>query len=146
MKATYYGFNPPFISAVQRSINTSTTDSEPNRYSGVLPRQEDMRLVKNDVLQLLLTLRGERVQRPQFGTSLRSTVFEPMTESVLSSLQSDILSAIAEYEPRLINVTVQMTVVPDNLLLKITVTGNMSYAPNEQFLLETSISAPGAAT
>jgi phage baseplate assembly protein W len=144
-KATYFGFNPPFLSAVQSSINTNVSDTEPNRYSGILPRQSDLRLVKNDVLQLLLTLRGERVQRPTFGTSLRSTVFEPMTDKVISDLQSDLLTAISENEPRLINVDIQLTPVPKDLLLKITITGNMSYDPTEQFLLNTSIPAPGVA-
>lgn len=146
MKATYFGFNPPFVSIVQTSINTNPSDAEPNRYRGILPRQVDMRLVKNDVLQLLLTIPGERIQRPTFGTTLRSTVFEPMTDRVISDLRSNILSAINANEPRLINVDVQLKTVPADLLLKIVVTGNMSYAPTEQFLLNTSIPAPGAAT
>ena len=145
-KAIYFGFNPPFLSAVQSSINTSPSDQEPNRYRGILPRQTDMRLVKNDVLQLLLTLPGERVQRPTFGTTLRSTVFEPMTDRVISDLRTNILSAINTNEPRLINVDVQLTTVPQDLLLNITVTGNMSYDPTAQFLLNTAIPAPGAAT
>lgn len=128
--ATYIGYNPPFLGGAQR----------------VLPRQEDMRLVKNDVLQLLFTLPGERVHRPTFGTKLRSTVFEPLTEPVLSDLRSDMIEAINTNEPRLINVDVMMTPVPSQQLLKITVMGRMSYDPTAEFLLETSISAPGAAT
>jgi len=130
MVATYWGWNPPFVGGVQR----------------VLPRQEDMRLVKNDVLQLLFTLRGERVHRPTFGTALRSTVFEPLTESVLDSLRNDILEAIDENEPRLSNVNVLLVGVSNERLLKITVSGRMSYDPTAEFLLETSTQAPGAAT
>ncbi|MCK9558808.1 MAG: GPW/gp25 family protein, partial [Candidatus Cloacimonetes bacterium] len=103
-KATYYGFNPPFLSTIDTISNTNQYNTEPNKYRGILPRQVDMRLVKNDLLQLLLTVPGERVQRPDFGTLLRSTVFEPMTSSVISNLQANILSAIDTYEPRLINV------------------------------------------
>jgi phage baseplate assembly protein W len=130
MTATYYGFNPPFVGGTQK----------------VLPRQEDMRLVKNDVLQLLFTLRGERVHRPTFGTRLRSTVFEPLTQPVLDDLRSDIISAINENEPRLINIDVAMTTISEKQLLKIVVIGRMSYDPTAEFLLETSIPAPGAAT
>jgi hypothetical protein len=143
-KATYFGFNPPFLSVVQTSA--SKPDTDPNRYRGILPRQSDLRLVKNDVLQLLLTLPGERVHRPLFGTTLRSTVFEPMTERVLSDLRSNILSAISQNEPRLIGVDVQLQTVPADLILNVTVTGKMSYNPTEQFLLNTAIPAPGAAT
>ena len=145
-KATYFGFNPPFVNVVQTTANTNPSNSEPNRYRGILPRQTDLRLVKNDVLQLLLTIPGERIHRPTFGTALRSTVFEPMTDRVISDLQSNILAAISANEPRLINVAVQLTPVSQDLLLKIVVTGNMSYDPTEQFLLNTSIPAPGVAT
>jgi phage baseplate assembly protein W len=144
MKATYFGFNPPFLSAVQTSANTNQSNSEPNKYRGILPRQSDLRLVKNDVLQLLLTVPGERVHRPSFGTTLRSTVFEPMTDRVLSDLRSNILDALSD-EPRLIDVDVQLQTVPADLLLNVTITGRMSYSPTEQFLLNTSIPAPGAA-
>ena len=146
MADTYFGFNPPFLSAVETAPNVSPANLEPNRYRGVLPRQTDMRLVKNDVLQLLLTIPGERVHRRQFGTAIRATVFEPLTPSTLSDLQANILAAIAANEPRLINVAVQLQPDPANLLLNITVLGNMSYAPTEQFLLNTSVPAPGAAT
>jgi hypothetical protein len=145
-KETYYGFNPPFLSAVQTTANTNPSNTEPNRYRGILPRQVDMRLIKNDILQLLFTIPGERVHRPTFGTTLRSTVFEPMTDRVMSDLRSNIISAINDNEPRLINVDVQLAAVPADLLLKVTVSGNMSYAPTEQFLLDTSIPAPGVAT
>ena len=128
--AKYWGWNPPFIGGTQR----------------VLPRQEDIRLVKNDVLQLLFTLRGERVHRPTFGTALRSTVFEPLTMPVLDGLRSDILEAISQNEPRLINADALLVAVPSEQLLRITVSGRMSYDPTAEFLLETSIPAPGAAT
>lgn len=146
MAAIYFGFNPPFLSAVQTGVNTSATSPEPNKYGGLMPRQEDIRLVKNDVLQLLLTVPGERVQRPGFGTRLRSTVFEPMTDETLDDLRSSILYAIKQNEPRLINVDVQLTPIPAQLQLNVIVTGNMSYAPTAQFLLNTSIPAPGVAT
>jgi hypothetical protein len=145
-KAIYFGFNPPFLSTIQTAINTNQNDAEPNRYLGILPRQTDMRLVKNDILQLLLTIPGERVQRPTFGTKIRSTVFEPMTSRIISDLQANILQAIKNNEPRLIDVGVQLVTVPDELLLKISITGNMSYDPTVAFLLNTSVPAPGAST
>ena len=144
-KAIYFGFNPPFYTPVESGVNTNLSNPEPNRYLGILPRQSDIRLVKNDILQLLLTLPGERVHRPNFGTTLRSTVFEPMTSRVLSDLRTNIISAINTNEPRLINVDVQLTTIPKDLQLNITVIGNMSYDPTAQFLLNTSVPAPGAA-
>jgi hypothetical protein len=51
----WFGFNPPFIGGQQK----------------VMSRQEDLRLIKNDLLQLLLTVPGERVHRPTFGSPIR---------------------------------------------------------------------------
>jgi hypothetical protein len=69
-----------------------------------------------------------------------------MTDAVLSSLRDDMLSAINNNEPRLINADIQLIPVPNNLLLKIVVTGNMSYDPTTEFLLSTVIPAPGVTT
>tara|TARA_R100000458_G_C8277463_1_gene252964 strand:- start:1058 stop:1480 length:423 start_codon:yes stop_codon:yes gene_type:complete len=50
--------------------------------------------------QLLLTNRGERVMRPDFGTSLRKSVFEPYTASLKIQLREEIKATIRKYEPR----------------------------------------------
>lgn len=82
--ATYFGFNPPFIGGQQN----------------ILSRQEDVQLIKNDILQLLLTSPGDRVNRPTFGTPLRSFVFENNTDADLQLLTQDISEAIVKFEPR----------------------------------------------
>ena len=83
-KVNYFGFNPPFVGGP----------------SGVLSRQEDDKLVKNDLLQLLLTLPGERVMMPNFGTELRATVFDQLDSATIEMLKQDVSQAIAQYEPR----------------------------------------------
>lgn len=63
--------------------------------------QQDVRLIKNDLVQLLLTAPGERVMRPDFGTLLRRFVFNNITRESLVLLRENILEAIAKYEPRI---------------------------------------------
>ena len=60
----FYGFNPPFLGGNQN----------------VLSRQEDVRLIQTDILQLLLTSPGQRVMRPNFGTSINYQLFDPLDE------------------------------------------------------------------
>lgn len=127
--AIYFGYNAPFMGGTQR----------------VLSKQEDQRLIKNDLLQLLFTLPGERIHRPTFGTSLRATVFDQFTDEVLTDLASNIQAAIAAEEQRLTNVEVQLTTDRQNHLLNVSVTGQMSNDPATDFLLATSVAAPGAA-
>lgn len=92
--ARYFGFNPPFL------VN-----------GRILDYQEDDRLIKNDLIQLILTSPGERVMRPGFGTNVRKTLFNGITTGSMTSLRSNILEAIAKYEPR---VTVNNLVILSN--------------------------------
>ncbi len=119
-KSVYFGFNPPFIGGKQN----------------VLSRQEDLRLVKNDVIQLLLTLPGERVHRETFGTLIRSSVFEPGDDVLITLLQDNITTTIAREEPRLSNVVVSISLQKDTYTMKITVSGNLTNDPNALFQLE----------
>ncbi len=83
-KATFFGYNPPFIGGSQN----------------ILSRQEDDRLIRNDILQLLLTVPGERVMRPDFGVELRSFVFEQATDADIDILRSNVTRAILENDKR----------------------------------------------
>lgn len=82
--ATFFGYNAPFIGGSQK----------------VVSRQEDERLVKNDLLQLLLTAPGERVMMPDFGSPIRRFLFDPLTEEDAAILEAGIKDAIEKYEPR----------------------------------------------
>ena len=98
MTAEIFGYNPPFIGGPQN----------------VMSRQEDEQLIKNDLLQLLLTVPGERVMRPTFGVNLRNAVFEPNDTSTVASLEQEIRSSIEEYERRVIVDDVQIVTDIDN--------------------------------
>lgn len=119
-KASFYGFNPPFLGGPQN----------------ILSRQEDERLIKNDILQLLLTIPGERVMRPDYGVNLRNFVFENLVSSDLSLLRSHIIEQLGAYEPR-VNVT-SIDLVPDydrnGLQIKIVVT--LKKDPNKQLSIQ----------
>ena len=59
---------------------------------------------KSNLINYLLTDRGERVFRPNFGADLRALLFENIIESEIEDLQSIIQSDIARFFP---NVTVK---------------------------------------
>ena len=69
---------------------------------GFLTQNENLGSLRDGVRQLLLTSRGARVMRPDFGTDIRKSVFEPLTEDVIDSLRNQIIEAITKYEPRVI--------------------------------------------
>jgi len=58
--------------------------------------------VRQGLIQLLLTSRGERPMRLDYGTELRRSVFAPFDGTTISDLRSSVLDAISKYEPRVI--------------------------------------------
>lgn len=120
----WFGFNPPFVGGPQ----------------GVMSRQEELRLVKNDVLQLLLTIPGERIHRPEFGTPIRTDVFEQNDSITSDQLLIAIRSQLSLEEPRLTDVEVQITERRDSYQLDIVITAKLTQDPNVDFELETTVS------
>ncbi len=103
-QARWRGYNPPFMPTLNPSVTGKTIGNQSN----ILSRQEGIRLIKNDLLQLLMTTPGSRYMRPDFGTNLKSSLFEPLDQQLLSSIKSSISTAIAKFEQR-VTVTVNVT-------------------------------------
>jgi len=120
MTAIFYGYNPPFIGGVQN----------------VLSRQEDLRLIKNDMLQLLLTIPGERTMRPDFGVNLRNFVFEPLTESDYSILESDIRASLDRQERRVIVDNVVITPFEDENRVRIDILARLKSDPKQEVTVQ----------
>jgi phage baseplate assembly protein W len=60
----------------------------------------DAQLVKESLLQILQTSKGERVMRPAFGCNLQQYVFENNDDLLGQLLRTEISSAIGRWEPR----------------------------------------------
>lgn len=97
--AVWFGFNFPFF----RGNTLIGTTSQ------VLPRQEDNRLIRNDLLQGLLTNKGERAFRPGFGADITNHLFEQNDEETRSTLSNLITSHIAKFHPRVSVSTVDIS-------------------------------------
>ena len=59
----------------------------------------DVQLVKLDLLNHIFTRRGERVMMPTFGTQIPDLVFEPLDDTTLAILESELLTVI-NFDPR----------------------------------------------
>lgn len=126
MPATFYGWNPPFIGGPQN----------------VMSRQEDEQLIKNDVLQLLLTIPGERVMRPNFGTPIRNLVFETITDNDMAAIEDQIRQAIIANEPRVTVDTVSLTRQDDEQKLNIVVILRLRSDPRRVITIDRFINSP----
>jgi phage baseplate assembly protein W len=57
--------------------------------------------VRQAVLLILQTDRGERVMRPDFGAGLRSLVFEPINTTTMALVKHQVEEALITWEPRI---------------------------------------------
>lgn len=114
MSTTVYGNQP------HRSIKKDVISSTKKTYGlgyplvdrGYFAKQSGVELVRNNLNQLLKTVRGERVMLPNFGTNLPYYLFEPLDRQLFLSIRQDILETITRYAP---GVEVQkLTVIPND--------------------------------
>lgn len=68
---------------------------------GRIALSSDEQDVREAVRLILLTGRGERVMRPEFGAGLHDYVFEVMSSTTLGSLQAEIERSLVRWEPRI---------------------------------------------
>lgn len=79
---------------------------------------EDDALIKQEMEQLLLTSKGQRVMRNDLGADVQSFVFESNDVLLESNIRTVVLNAFARFDPRVIvrQVTVERTgATPNNL-------------------------------
>ena len=118
----YFGYNYPFLGGQQN----------------VLSWQSGEQIIKNDLLQLILTNPGERVMRPDWGTPLRTSVFEPITTGSLRKLRSDIVDAINRWEPR-VSVDVDIRPDEDGHILYVNIFGTYTNEPAKELAINLSL-------
>ena len=60
--------------------------------------------IQSNLINFILTTKGERIQDPNFGTNLSSYIFESITSSTLQSLEQSVLLDVRKYFNNGINV------------------------------------------
>ena len=77
----------------------------------LLVKKEDA-AVKQAILNLLLTQKGERIYDREYGSDLKSHLFEPLDFGTAGSIKDNISKTIDTYEPR---VSIETLLVEPNL-------------------------------
>lgn len=83
------------VKGVEFPVKTTST-------GGIFSRNFNEESVKDGLIQLILTQRGERPMRYDYGTDVRASVFAPMDALLVENLRESISSAIERYEPRVV--------------------------------------------
>ena len=125
----WYGINAPFVGGNERFFS----------------RQSNEKIIKNDLLQLIMTAPGDRIMRSDMGTPLRKFTFETIDDVNLDDLRTGILEEVEKREER---------VEVDDLIFETDRDRNQVIAklyvhwvdqPQTQFLIEVGIQGVGSA-
>ena len=73
----------------------------------------DVETIKQDLMNHIYTIRGERVMQPNFGTRIPLMAFEPLDESSLAIIKED-LTEVFTYDPRVRLLDIALLPMPDN--------------------------------
>jgi len=81
-----------------------------DRYLGIaFPFQEDLKgkylkltnvdkdAVRSNLTNLITTMKGERLYKPDFGTNVMRFLFEPMDDTTYGEIREEILSVVSKY-------------------------------------------------
>ena len=84
----------------------------PELHDLVLRKNEDS--VKQSVMNIILTNKYERPFNQNFGSNIQNFLFEPMTAFTQSNIQTEIIDAINNFEPRAKQLSVDVTADEEN--------------------------------
>ena len=62
---------------------------------------KDASAIKQAIVNLLLTNKGERVMQPDYGSDIRSFLFEPLDFGTAVQIKNSINYCLATFEPRI---------------------------------------------
>ncbi len=62
---------------------------------------KDASAIKQAIVNLLLTNKGEKLMNPKFGSDIRSFLFEPLDYGTAASIKNSIDYTVTTFEPRI---------------------------------------------
>jgi hypothetical protein len=77
--------------------------------------------IKSNLINLLLTDKGERIMNPEFGTDLRKSLFENVTNSSIELLKIKIADAVGIFIPEIYLGDISINSDPDHNTLSVTI-------------------------
>ena len=62
---------------------------------------KDASAIKQAIVNLLLTNKGERLMNPEYGSDIRRFLFEPLDYGTSALIKQNIVTTIGRFEPRI---------------------------------------------
>jgi phage baseplate assembly protein W len=75
--------------------------------------------IKSNMINLILTNKGERIMNPEFGADVRKSLFEQITDDTTNSIRARIVNAVSTFIPEVTLTNIDITTIPDNNTINI---------------------------
>ena len=109
------------IKRVSRSFKDISLSFEPHPVTKDLAILKNERAISRSIRNIVETIPTERYFDPDFGSDVRSSLFENIDFGIIGVVESQILESITNYEPRVDNIQVEVLPEFDNNALEVTV-------------------------
>ena len=93
---------------VSRSFKDISLSFDPHPITKDLPVLKNANAIRRSVRNLVQTIPGERFFRPNLGSSVYESLFDLMDFGTSSLIESEIITTLDNFEPRINNVRVQV--------------------------------------
>jgi phage baseplate assembly protein W len=104
------------------AIGVSLPFNQPSVFSSTYSTKEQ---IKSNLINLVLTNKGERLYNPNFGTSLRNIIFEGITIETQERVRNTIIENVNFFMPEVNIVDVVVFSEEDNNTINITIKYNI---------------------
>ena len=120
---------------ISRSFKDISLSFEPHPVTKDLPVIINQNAIIRSIRNLVETIPGEKFFNPNFGSNVRSSLFEFVDYGTASVVEDQIRNVIRNYEPRVERVDVQVYPEPDTNNFEVTVIFDIigQQFPTQQF-------------
>lgn len=104
------------------AIGVSLPFSKPSAFRSTYSTKEQ---VKHNLINLLLTNKGERVENPEFGCDIKKNIFDFINNDNVSKIENNIKTGVAIFIPEINLGNISITPTPDQHVINIKVEYSM---------------------
>ncbi len=102
------------VKRISRAFKDISLSFDPHPVTKDLTIIKNANAIKRSIRNIVQTIPGERFFNPILGSDVRNSLFDFVDFGTASVIQKEIFTAIENFEPRVENVQVEATAVPDN--------------------------------
>jgi len=106
---------------VSRSFKDISLSFEPHPITKDLPVLKNANAIRRSVRNLVQTIPGERFFNPILGSSVYDSLFDLMDFGTSNLIEQEITTTLRNFEPRVNNVRVRVSVRPDQNNFDVTI-------------------------